>query len=121
MSPSQVCLKCYRENNKAVWLSYLTCVHRNEHAGCAKITVVISESRDDQRLIQLRSAKHPKTLSISNIQLCRHNVGHCPKGEKCMFAHSEEELDYWRWKRAKAIIGYELSLVPVNAIKIDIT
>ena len=107
VSPSDVCLECYRDNNSAVWLSYLTCIRPNEHTDSNTITVVVS----DQQLVPVRSADHLSRLNVSRIEMCRHDPSHCPRGERCRFAHSEEELNYWRWERAKDILDNEFPLV----------
>ena len=111
VSPSEVCLRCYQENHKAIWLTHLTCIKSSEHLDCGRITVVINNSPDDQQLVPVRSAGHLSKLNVSKIQLCRHNSGYCPKGEDCWFAHSEEELNYWQWERAKEMLQKEFSLV----------
>ena len=112
VSPSDVCIKCYRDNNSAVWLSHLTCIRPGEHADSDTITVVVnSDSRDNQQLVPVRSADHLSRLDVGRIEMCRHDPSYCPRGEKCRFAHSKEELNYWRWERAKEILDNEFPLV----------
>ena len=104
MSPSKVCLRCYQENYKAGWLSYLKCTQPSMHVNADTITVVTRETNDDQQLVPLRSAQHLGCLSNGKIELCPHKPCHCPKKDKCLLAHSEEELNYWRWEKAKVIL-----------------
>ena len=111
VSTSDVCLECYEENDSAIWLSHLTCIKPNEHQDCNRITVVISNSPDDQHLVPVRPADHLSKLTVGKIQLCRHESGHCPRREGCLFAHSEEELNYWQWERAKEILDDKFPLV----------
>lgn len=116
MSPSEVCQTCYHGNNGAVWLSYLTCIRPNEHNNCDYVTVVVSDSQDDQQLVPVRPAHHLRRLNIGKIQMCRHNEGHCPKGGRCLFAHSDEELNHWRWERAREILDNEFPVVNCTII-----
>lgn len=110
VSPSDVCLKCYRDNNSAIWLSHLTCIRPSEHENEDTITVVVSDSQDNQKLVPVRSADHLR-VDVGQIQMCRHEPSYCPRGDECLFAHSEEELNYWRWERAKEILDNEFPLV----------
>ena len=114
VSPSDVCLKCYHENNSAIWLSHLTCIRPSEHGDSDTITVVVSDSQDNQQLVPVRSADHLSRLDVSRIEMCRHDPSYCPKGDRCRFAHSKEELNYWRWERAKEILDNEFPLVMIQ-------
>ena len=111
MSPSEICLECYQENNDAIWLSYLKCIQPSLHVDSKTITMVINDS---SVLVPLRPANHLRRLAVGKLQLCRHKARYCPKKDRCRFAHSEEELNYWRWERAKEILHNELTLVSNN-------
>jgi hypothetical protein len=76
--------------------------------------VVVNDSQDNQQLVPVRSADHLR-VDVGKIQMCRHDPSYCPKGDKCFFAHSEEELNYWRWERAKEILDNEFPLVKMCA------
>ena len=111
VSPSDVCLECYHDNNNAVWLSHFTCIRPNEHTDSDTITVVVSDSQNNQQLIPVRPADHLSRLTVGRIAMCKHDPSYCPRGESCLFAHSDEELNYWRWERAKEILDNEFPLV----------
>lgn len=103
MSPSQVCMECFASNRNATWLSYLTCVEPNVHLG-ARVTALV----ESNQLIYVRPPNLPRHLDVGRIALC-HHVPKCSRKAKCHFAHSEFELDYWRWERAKQIFCSQLN------------
>lgn len=111
VSPSDVCRQCYHDNSNAIWLSHLTCIRPSEHEDNDTITVVVSDSQDNPRLVPVRSADHLSRVAVSKIAMCRHNPSYCHRGEKCRFAHSKEELNFWRWERAKEILDNQFPLV----------
>lgn len=99
MSPSRVCIQCMADYNTvhATWLSYLTCVKPDEHYRLTVNTVV-----DSDRLVSVRSASHLEHVDVSAVKGCEY-VPKCRRKDKCKFAHSDVELDYWRSERAKEI------------------
>ena len=103
MSPSLVCVECLGENDEATWLSYMTCLKPREHCG-DRITVLV----DDDELVVVRSGDHLSGLDIGEIMMCDYTPN-CFRRQKCKFAHSEIELNYWRWKRAREIFCLEIS------------
>ena len=102
---------CYEENSNAIWLAHLTCIRPNEHQDSNTIMVVVTDSQDNQQLTPVRSVDHLSRVAVGRIEMCRHGPSYCPRGEECLFAHSEEELNYWRWERAKEILDSEFPLV----------
>ena len=98
MSPSLVCIQCIIDYTvSATWLSYLTCVKPGDHYGMMVNTVV-----DSNRLVRVRSASHLSHVDVSKVKGCDY-APNCRRKDKCKFAHSEVELDYWRCQRAKQI------------------
>ena len=39
-------------------------------------------------------------LHINQLQLCRYHQAYS-RQDSCLFAHSEEEVNYWKWKIAE--------------------
>lgn len=103
MSPSLVCVQCLEENDEATWLSYMTCLKPEKHRG-DQLTVLV----DDEELAVVRSGSHLSDLDISEIMMCDYTPN-CFRRQECKFAHSEIELDYWRWQRAREIFCSEIS------------
>ena len=103
MSPSLVCVECFDENNEATWLSYMTCLKPDEHCG-ETLTVLV----DNDELVFVRSGSHLSGMDVGNIKMCDYTPN-CFRNDACKFAHSEVELNYWRWQRAREIFSSEIS------------
>ena len=99
-SPSRVCQACFEHDPNAVWLAWLKCTNQEEHSTRATMTVVVSLSH--RRLVTVREL--PSAVSkLSELALCLTNpvaMGTASRcgGDQCRLAHSQEELNYWRWK-----------------------
>ena len=99
-SPTRVCAKCYLEadtNYNTQWLSWLECAQPNDHEQEDKKIIVIG---DDHEVIELRELPSCRmALQPTQLSLCR-NINlpaGCPFDDSCTFAHSNEELEYWKW------------------------
>ena len=114
VSPSLVCVKCWGENHEATWLSYMTCLKPNEHHGASNVTVLV----DDDELVTVRSGSHLSGVDVSEIMLCDYTPN-CFRKQKCKFAHSQIELNYWRWQRAKEIFCSEISEMVSKKLQLD--
>ena len=101
-APSRVCQACFEHDPNAVWLAWLKYTNQEEHKGRATVTVVVSLSH--RRLVRVREL--PSAVSkLSELALCRTNpvaMGTASRcgGDQCRLAHSQEELNYWKWKIA---------------------
>lgn len=94
-SPTEVCETCLEANPRAIWLAWLKCIHPDKHQGHGhpRVTAVVKLSH--MQLVKLR-----QPLRINQLQLCKYYQC-CSRQDKCMFAHSEEEVNYWKWKIAE--------------------
>ena len=94
-SPSEVCQMCLQQNPNAIWLSWLKCVNPMEHSAFPTVTVVANNI--NKQLVRVR----PLPANITDIGL----IGRCPRRycqvkERCTYAHSAEEANYWKWQSA---------------------
>lgn len=106
-----MCKSCFLENTEAVWLTWLKCIHPNKHHrffhGC--VTVVLD--REKSQLVQVRTKiSHLNRVPVNEIALCGFIPG-CYKEDKCKFAHSPEELNYWRWGKVRKILDSKLDKI----------
>ena len=70
-------------------------------------------SRDRNSLVKVREHGDDLCeLQPNQLKVC-HYKDACEVAEACKFAHSEEELDYWRWKVATVRTSAELSMFMV--------
>ena len=85
MRASQVCPQCLSANSRAHWLTWLTCTD-SSHAGDT-VTALL----DGERLVAVREwfPENQQQLTLCQKQ------NSCEK--MCEFAHSQNELDYWKW------------------------
>ena len=97
-SPTEVCETCLEANPIAVWLAWLKCIHPDKHHGHdhPRVTAVVESSH--RQLVKVRQPL--VMLRVNQPQLCRHRQ-HCSRQDTCMFAHSKEEVNYWKWKIAE--------------------
>ena len=100
-SPSKVCQACFECNPGAVWLMWLKCTNQEEHSTSKNVRVVVSMSY--RQLVKVREL--PSGVSkLSELELCRiSTIGmsrapRCERGGSCRQAHSQEELNYWKWQ-----------------------
>jgi len=98
-SPSKVCRACFERDPNAVWLAWLKCINQEEHNTKATVTVVVGLSR--RQLIKVRELP-PGVSKLSELALCCSNpvaMGTASRcgGDRCRLAHSQEELNYWKW------------------------
>ena len=86
-SPTYVCETCLQANPSAIWLAWLKCIHPDEHRRHPKVAAVISLSTT-----QLVKVRQPQSslLGLPPSQ--------CSWQDSCAFAHSKEEVHYWKWK-----------------------
>ena len=111
-SPSEVCRTCFYDNPGAFWLAWLRCIHPDRHRVNDSVTVVLDRERS--QLIQVRTAtSHLNRVAVDEIAMCKY-VPNCRWGERCKFAHSSEELNYWRWKRVKDTLSSNLDEIVSN-------
>ena len=121
-SPSKVCRACFECNPGAVWLMWLKCTNQEEHKTNKTVTVIVSQSY--RQLVKLREL--PSGVSkLSELELCRistigvSTASRCERGGSCRQAHSQEELNYWKWqivnrlyaKKVGGIIAHVLILM----------
>lgn len=107
-SPSNVCRVCLEGNSNAVWLLWLKCTSPEEHKDGPQTTVTINRSSLTQ-LVRVRDL--PRCYSNtdpSQLALCG-NPTQCHVGESCRLAHSDEELNYWKWQIVKKIYTGQVS------------
>ena len=101
-SPTNVCTKCYHEAqayNNTQWLPWLECARPLDHATEDRIKVIVS---DDHKLVQV--AEIPPSLlalPLSQLSLCKkvNQPKGCSGASTCNSAHSQEELEYWKWSK----------------------
>lgn len=108
-SPSEVCQICLQHNPNAIWLSWLKCISPMEHSTIPTVTVVANNV--NKQLVQVR----PLPANVTDIGM----IGRCPRRycqvkERCIYAHSPEEANYWKWKVANRVyekVHYKLSRI----------
>ena len=107
-SPTYICETCLKANSSAIWLAWLKCIHPDDHQSHPKVTAVASLTG-----IQLVKIRQPppnlQGVSVNQPQLCR-QYRQCSRQDSCTFAHSQEEVDYWKRKIVersyKALVSY---------------
>ena len=109
-SPTYVCEACLRANPGAIWLAWLKCIYPDEHQSYPKVTAVVSLT--GTKLVKVRQPPQVLLgLSVNQPQLCRHHR-QCSWQDSCAFAHSKEEVYYWKSKIAeqhyKSLVSYSL-------------
>jgi len=98
-SPTDICKTCLEANPRAIWLTWLKCIHPEEHRHCLRVTVVVSLSH--RQLVKVRQPSPSLLrLHVKGPQLCRFYQQGC-RQDSCVSAHSPEELNYWKWKIAE--------------------
>ena len=98
-SPSKVCRACLERDPNAVWLAWLKCTNQEEHNTKATVTVVVGLFH--RKLVKVRELP-PGVSMLSELALCCSNsvsMGTASRcgGDRCRLAHSQEELNYWKW------------------------
>jgi len=94
-SPSKVCRACLERDPNAVWLAWLKCTNQEEHNAKATVTVVVGLFH--RKLVKVRELP-PGVSMLSELALCCSNpVASRCGGDRCRLAHSQEELNYWKW------------------------
>ena len=108
---SEVCKQCLSANSRAVWLTWLTCTD-SSHAGEDRVTVVMR--REAMELVTIPVESGHKTHA------CKEG-GKCKKTD-CSFAHSQEELEYWKWSKLSGEIYRKLEKVcyPVHQMTVNV-
>ena len=97
-SPTKVCVKCYdkaKVNNNTRWLPWLECARPTDHAKEERITVTVGDNHMVVRMEEIPSCL--LRCPPSQLSLCK--MVNLPKGctGDCNSAHSNEELEYWKW------------------------
>ena len=99
-SPTDICNACYEANPSAIWLAWLKCIYPDEHKCPPRLTAVVSLSG---LLVTVREPNLQQQYSWR---------------DNCRYAHSQEEVNYWKWKiaeeRCKALVRY-VCMVQGNA------
>jgi hypothetical protein len=110
-SPSEVCTLCCEKYNNAIWLAWLLCVHPEEHTCSERCNTVVANAsvvRVRELPSRIRRRTNPNTPKLC--PSVQNNQGYCPQGDTCSFAHSQGEVNYWKWCLANAIfeglVGY---------------
>ena len=86
----KVCDDCLKKNSYAIWLVKYGCFDSKVHQKLNKFVSVVIDVKN-VRLVQVREI--PK--GIKAITMCT-NSGKCKKNG-CVKAHSEFELEHWKW------------------------
>ena len=97
-SSTNVCAKCYKDAapfNNIRWLTWLECGQHPDHEEEDRVTLIVGDSNSvavARKLPACLEGCHPQQLA-----LCVHWRGGCPNGYNCNRAHSNEELEHWKW------------------------
>ena len=105
-SPSKVCKVCYTHNPSAIWLAWLKCIYLDDHN--QRDTVVILIDSSQTRLVQVQQPPVPIT-NPNEMKLC--SQADCQTGNECVFAHSLEELNYWKWQAVNRLYSDLVSVI----------
>ena len=97
---TNVCAKCYKDTapfNNIRWLTWLECGQHPDHEEEDRVTLIVGDSNNvavARKLPACLEGCHPQQLA-----LCKkvHWRGGCSDGYNCNRAHSNEELEYWKW------------------------
>ena len=80
---------------------WLKCTNQQEHSTSKTVRVVVSMSY--RQLVKVREP--PSGVSkLSELELCRistigmSRASRCERDGSCRQAHSQEELNYWKWE-----------------------
>ena len=84
-------------------IDYQLCVSVQKRQACQKGQAVCTYAHSKVELLEWNKERwrDPRPVPVLNgpfqFQLCKHiqNTGTCPYGQRCTFAHSEEELEQW--------------------------
>ena len=100
-SPTEICQACFKAYPNVVWLAWLKCIYPEEHSQKPNVTVAVDLSHT--QLVEVRQP--PSILTDPRVPaLCHQKAqGNCPTGERCRYAHSKEEQNYWKWEIAKKL------------------
>lgn len=96
---SEVCKQCLSANARAVWLTWLTCIDSSHSED--RVTVVMR--KEAMELVPVPVESGHKT------HVCKEG-GKCKRTD-CSSAHSQEELEYWKWSKLSGEIYRELEKV----------
>lgn len=111
-SPSEVCCRCYNENPKALWLTWLKCINTKEHTNEETVTVIVGRDERSGILSSYRERKLVKVRALptnfTQFEQVKRCVSRCTNC-LCQCAHSEEELLYWKWQVARKVIFAKVS------------
>ncbi len=93
---SAVCRQCLSSNSSGtnIWLTWLTCIdscHSKEY-----VTVVRRQKWAMKELVPVCELTD-QTLRPLHLAACKEGRGDECKTTNCVFAHSQEELDYRKW------------------------
>ena len=118
-SPSKVCQACFECNPGAVWLMWLKCTNQEKHKTNKTVTVIVTQSY--RHLVKLREL--PSGVSkLSELELCRistigiSTASRCERGGSCGRAHSQEELNYWKWQIVNRLCAKKVGGIIVHVL-----